>query len=105
MNENFILRINIRKDYLKKKQAAIKIQKVWRGYMTRRILMKYIIEEEEKILNSSSAELEGHNRITPLNDRFVEQLFPNRENISRFQQENSAEKTFRDSDNNNHSLR
>ena len=40
--------------------------------MTRKILMKYIIEEEEKILNSSSAELEGHNRITPLNDRFVE---------------------------------
>ena len=40
--------------------------------MTRRILMKYIIEEEEKILNSSSAELEGYNRIRPLNDRFVE---------------------------------
>lgn len=72
MDENYILRINIRKDYLKKKEAAVKIQKVWRGYMTRKILMKYIKEEEEKILNSSSELSDAYHRNMPLNEHFAE---------------------------------
>lgn len=50
MNENLILRGNIRRDYKCKAEAATKIQKVFRGYMTRKILLKYIQEEEERIM-------------------------------------------------------
>ena len=36
------LRINIKKEYQKKNEAAIKIQKVFRGFLTRKILLKYV---------------------------------------------------------------
>ena len=60
MDQNMILRVSIRKDYLKKREAAVKIQKVWRGYMTRKILAKYIMEEEERIINSSNLNSNFH---------------------------------------------
>ena len=37
-----MLKVTIRKEYQRKVLAATKIQKVFRGYMTRKILMKYI---------------------------------------------------------------
>ena len=45
-----MLRLSIRREYQQKIEAATKIQKVFRGYMTRKILMKYIQNEEDKIL-------------------------------------------------------
>ena len=41
-----MLRLTIRKEYQRKVEAATKIQKVFRGYMTRKILAKYVNNEE-----------------------------------------------------------
>ena len=48
--DNRQLRINIKKEYQKKVEAAIKIQKVFRGYLTRKILLKYV-QQEHRILS------------------------------------------------------
>lgn len=56
MNQQYLvdtnkqLRVSIKKEYQKKVEAAIKIQKVFRGYLTRRILQKYV-QQEQKILS------------------------------------------------------
>ncbi len=50
IDSNKMLRLTIRKQYQQKIEAATKIQKVFRGYMTRKILMKYVKNEEERIL-------------------------------------------------------
>ena len=50
IDSNKMLRLSIRREYQQKIEAATKIQKVFRGYMTRKILMKYIQNEEDKIL-------------------------------------------------------
>ena len=49
IDSNRQLRINIKKEYQKKVDAAIKIQKVFRGFLTRKILLKYV-QQEQKIL-------------------------------------------------------
>lgn len=50
VDNNKQLRINIKKEYQRKVEAAIKIQKVFRGYLTRKILLKYV-QNEQKILS------------------------------------------------------
>lgn len=50
MNENIYSRldpniqskINVKKQHNRKIQAVIKIQKIWRGYQTRKLLQQYI---------------------------------------------------------------
>jgi hypothetical protein len=42
VDSNRQLRISIKKEYQKKVEAAVKIQKVFRGYLTRKILQKYV---------------------------------------------------------------
>ena len=55
VDSNRQLRISIKKEYQKKVDAAIKIQKVFRGYLTRKILLKYV-QQEQKILSERLAQ-------------------------------------------------
>ena len=50
IDSNRQLRISIKKEYQKKTEAAIKIQKVFRGYLTRKILLKYV-QQEQRLLS------------------------------------------------------
>lgn len=42
MDPQALLRIHLKKEYKKKVAAVIKIQKIWRGYQTRKLLDKFI---------------------------------------------------------------
>ena len=53
-DSNRQLRISIKKEYQRKVEAAIKIQKVFRGYLTRKILLKYV-DQEQKVLSERLA--------------------------------------------------
>ena len=53
-DSNRQLRISIKKEYQRKVEAAIKIQKVFRGYLTRKILLKYVTQEQ-KVLSERLA--------------------------------------------------
>lgn len=55
VDSNRQLRISIKKEYQKKVDAAIKIQKVFRGYLTRKILQKYV-QYEQKFINEKLAQ-------------------------------------------------
>lgn len=48
-DSNLVLRVNIKRQYTRKVEAAVKIQKVFRGYLTRKILMKYVIDSQIKL--------------------------------------------------------
>ena len=49
VSNNRMLRSTIKQEFKRKTEAATKIQKVFRGYLTRRILLKYISQEQEKL--------------------------------------------------------
>jgi tRNA(Phe) wybutosine-synthesizing methylase Tyw3 len=59
VDTNRQLRISIRKEYQKKVEAAIKIQKVFRGHLTRKILQKYV-QQEQKNLSEKLANQQSH---------------------------------------------
>lgn len=50
VDANKMLKISIRREYHRRIEAAVKIQKVFRGYMTRKILAKYLTNVEEEII-------------------------------------------------------
>jgi hypothetical protein len=54
VDSNRQLRISIKQEYQRKVDAAIKIQKVFRGYLTRKILLKYV-QHEHKIISEKLA--------------------------------------------------
>lgn len=43
LDTNNLLRIHLKKEHKKRINAAMKIQKIWRGYQTRKLLKQYII--------------------------------------------------------------
>jgi hypothetical protein len=49
VDNNRLLRISIRKEYLRKVEAAIKIQKVFRGFLTRKVLQNCLEKQQRKL--------------------------------------------------------
>lgn len=49
VDNNRLLRISIRKEYLRKVEAAVKIQKVFRGYLTRKVLQNCLEKEQDAL--------------------------------------------------------
>lgn len=56
IDNNRQLRISIKKEYQKKVEAAIKIQKVFRGFLTRKVL-QHCLEKEQKKLHDRLAQI------------------------------------------------
>lgn len=76
VDNNRLLRISIRKEYHRKVEAALKIQKVFRGYLTRKILQKYV-QNEQKLLSARIASCRSEG-ISEHSSYFAEKSFGDR---------------------------
>jgi hypothetical protein len=74
VDNNRLLRISIRKEYLRKVDAAVKIQKVFRGHLTRKVLQNCLDKEQRKL----------HDRLAKIRSESVSEhssYFADKENV------------------------